>query len=250
MENIIPVLEFHGQEGIQAVSARALYAYLYPDGDPDNFSRWIKKFILENEYAVRGEDWVSFTSEGNPMGGRPSMDYHLRLNFGKKLALMATRSDRAEDVRDYFIAVETRARQASLVGQVTRKDLAKWLLESEEALEKAGALIAAQAPLVAYAEKVQGSPTSFGVDETAKELGAPVKAFREFVQRKYQFRRGRSILPLEEYGPNGRKWFEIKTRTYDHGGTEMTYHVSSVTGIGRMKLKEAWDRSQSAVAVT
>lgn len=114
------------------------------------------------------------------------------------------------------------------------------LLASRQAAQ-----LEAQAPLVAFAERVSGSPTSFGVDETAKTLGLPVKAFREFVQRKYQFRRGRSILPLEEYGPSGRKWFEVKTRTYDHAGVEMTYHVSSVTGLGRIKLRDAWERSQS-----
>lgn len=247
MESIIPIIDFHGQEGIQAVSARALYRFLTTEESAHNFGRWAETFITTNEWAIRGEDWVCVQLDAPANGGKSPLDYHLRLDFAKHAAMQA-KTQKGQEIRTYFIAIEKRARLAPALNDPAF--LRKTLIEYCALVETAQAQIAAQAPLVAYAEKVQGSATSFQVDETAKELGLPVKAFREFVQKKYQFRRGRSILPLEEYGPNGRKWFEIKTRTYDHGGMEMTYHVSCVTGLGRIKLRDAWERSMQLQGVS
>ena len=49
MENKIQI--FNSQElGVQAVSARVLYNEL-ADGDMSHYSRWVKKNIIDNEYA-------------------------------------------------------------------------------------------------------------------------------------------------------------------------------------------------------
>jgi anti-repressor protein len=134
----------------------------------------------------------------------------------------------------------------SIVDALSRRDLAMLILEAELEREKAHALLQAQAPLVAYAEKVQASPTSFTVDTTAKELGLPVVKFREFVQGRYLFRRGRDWLPYAEHQDRG--LFEVRTRTYEHNGVEITYHTTLVTGQGRIALKAAWERSQEKEA--
>ena len=73
-----------------------------------------------------------------------------------------------------------------VVDRLTRKDLAMLLLEAELEAETVRAALAAAAPLVAYAEKVQGSPSLVTVDECAKVLGLPVTAFRTFVREKYR----------------------------------------------------------------
>lgn len=239
MENLIPIIEFHGQEGIQAVSARALYVFLTSEENLHNFSRWAERLITSNEWAIRGQDWVSVTEDGNSQGGRPSTDYHLSLDFAKHIAMQA-RSGRGQQVRSYFIAIEKRAREIPF--EIPKTLSAALLLASQQAAQ-----LEAQAPMVAYAEKVQASPTSFTVDTTAKELGLPVVKFREWVQGKYLFRRGRDWLPYAEHQERG--LFEVRTRTYDHNGVEISYHTTLVTGQGRITLKAAWDRAQTPVEV-
>lgn len=253
MENLIPIIEFHGQTGIQAVSARALYGYLYPADEMAHFSRWAESYITTNEFAERGQDWVVFSNPGeNPLGGRPSVDYHLRLDFAKHLAMQA-RTEAGKRVRAYFIAVENQARLVSLQDQwglpKTFPEALRALADKTEALEQEKAKRAQEAPLVAYAEKVQGSPSLVTVDGAAKALGIPVVAFRKFVQGKYLFSRHGEWWPYEEYGENGRKWFQMTSGTWESkGGTHVGYHTCKVTGLGQIKLKDAWERAQTMVA--
>lgn len=172
MENLIPIIDFHGQEGIQAVSARVLYVSLTSEENLHNFSRWAEKNITGNEWAIRGEDWVCVQLDASAQGGRPGMDYQLRLDFAKKLGMMA-RSERGEEIRDYFIAVEARARQVSLVGQISRKDLAKWLLESEEAKERAVAALEAAKPAISFHKQVTASESWMSLKKAAAVLAIP-----------------------------------------------------------------------------
>ena len=239
MDSLIPLIPFHGQEGIQAVSARALYKAMF---DTDQFSRWAETNILSNPHGKRGEDWV-ISDLASETPGRPSQDYILRLDFAKKLAMMA-RSDRGEQVRQYFLKCEEIAQAPAPVRDwlaMTDEDRALAYFSERKTRKALEITQAAQAPLVAYAEKVQASPTSFTVDTTAKELGLPVVKFREFVQAKYLFRRGRDWLPYSEHQAAG--LFEVRTKTYDHNGVEITYHTTLVTGLGRIRLKAAWDRA-------
>lgn len=172
MEDLIPIIDFHGQEGIQAVSARALYESLFGEDIHRNFAKWAEKSITSNEYAVRGEDWVCVQLDASPNGGKIQHDYHLRIDFAKKLGMMA-RSDRGEEIRDYFIAVEARARQVSLVGQISRKDLAKWLLESEEAKERALAALEAAKPAISFHKQVTASEGWMSLKKAAAVLAIP-----------------------------------------------------------------------------
>lgn len=165
--NIIPIIDFHGQEGIQAVSARALYAYLYGEDAHNHFSRWAETFITTNEFAVRGEDWVNATTGVNPQGGRPAVDYHLRLDFAKHIALQS-RTEKGKEVRAYFIAVERRAREISSPFQIP-KTMAEALRLAATALE---ALEIAK-PKVDFYDAVVADDSWFTLQRAAGVLNIP-----------------------------------------------------------------------------
>lgn len=100
MNELIKIVETNGK---QAVSARELYKILgYNDSQ---FSRWSKKNILENPYAVENEDYVGFDTnvEGNNV-----VDFALTTNFAKKLCMLS-KTKVGEKIRDYFIEIEKRA---------------------------------------------------------------------------------------------------------------------------------------------
>ncbi|WP_192483561.1 MULTISPECIES: antA/AntB antirepressor family protein [Cysteiniphilum] len=84
----------------QAVSARELYELL--GFDFSNWSRWCKKNIVNNEYALVNEDYMGFVIKTS---GNETQDFALTIDFAKRLAMMA-KTDKGEQARKYFIECE------------------------------------------------------------------------------------------------------------------------------------------------
>lgn len=100
MNELIIIMDNGGK---QAVSARELYKILgYTDSQ---FSRWSKKNIIENPYAIENDDYAGFDTnvEGNIVS-----DYVLTTSFAKKLCMLS-KTKVGENIRDYFIEIEKRA---------------------------------------------------------------------------------------------------------------------------------------------
>lgn len=105
--NMNEIVKIREENGKQAVSARELYQALGYDNT--QFSRWAKKQIVANPYAVENEDWVGFdiNVEGNIV-----LDYALTIDFAKKCCMLS-KTVVGEKVRNYFIEVEKAAKQLS-----------------------------------------------------------------------------------------------------------------------------------------
>ncbi|HDK7165888.1 TPA: antA/AntB antirepressor family protein [Clostridium botulinum] len=86
-------------------TARKLYSFL--ELARGQFSRWAKTNILENSFAIEGEDYKGFdiVVEGNI-----TIDYKLSASFAKKLA-MGTHNFKGEAAKNYFIKVEEKLKQ-------------------------------------------------------------------------------------------------------------------------------------------
>ena len=94
------------------VSSKKLYEFL--ELAPAAYSRWCKRNIVESVVAIEDEDY--YTSESrmvdslqpsveNPIGGRPSTDYLLTIDFAKSLC-MITNTERGRQAREYFKKTE------------------------------------------------------------------------------------------------------------------------------------------------
>lgn len=106
----------------QPVSARALYEYL--GYNTTQWKRWYTKNIINNQFAIENEDYVGFDimSNGNEtmdfdtmsktsnIGGRPTMDFAITLDFAKKLSMQA-KTEKGEKARNYFIACEAKLKE-------------------------------------------------------------------------------------------------------------------------------------------
>lgn len=92
-------------------TARQLYGFL--GLRVDNFSRWVKKNILENEFAEENSDYWRFVIyDETPTGGKIEReDYRLTAHFAKKLS-MQSKTARGEQARQYFLKVETKLKEA------------------------------------------------------------------------------------------------------------------------------------------
>lgn len=91
-------------------TARKLYEFL--ELAPNNYSRWCKVNILDNEFAEEGNDFYSSQrkSEGR---GNFADDYKLTAKFAKKLSMTA-KNERGEEARNYFIGVEDKLKEVAI----------------------------------------------------------------------------------------------------------------------------------------
>ncbi len=103
MKEIIKIQETDGKK---AVSARELYENL--GFNKAHWAKWYKKNILNNQFAIENEDWQGFTLSVN---GNETKDFALSIDFAKKICMLA-RTDKGEEIRQYFIDVEKAAIKA------------------------------------------------------------------------------------------------------------------------------------------
>ena len=85
-------------EGI-AISVRELHKQL---GIKKDFTSWFK-YQCKKLKLVEEKDFTPL--RGKSAGGRPSIDYITSLDMGKHLC-MVSNSERAHEIREYFIEVE------------------------------------------------------------------------------------------------------------------------------------------------
>ena len=104
--NTLPAIQNH-DDLKQAVDAKELYKSLGLNNT--HWSRWASKNIESNPFAVEGLDFEGFVMMTS---GNTSRNYLLSIDFAKKLA-MQVRTEEGEQVRDYFLECEDRAKQAA-----------------------------------------------------------------------------------------------------------------------------------------
>lgn len=150
---------------VNAVDARELHAKL---GVQTDFRHWIKRRIEECRF-IEGVDFIAVK---NDLGGIiEKKDYFLALDPAKHVA-MVERNEAGFRIRQYFINFEKKAR-AFLVdpARMTRLDIAKMLVESEEGRLVLAAKVEADAPKVAGFDVFLNTEGTMTFTEVAKVLG-------------------------------------------------------------------------------
>lgn len=110
---LVPVYET--DKGEKVVYGTELHAVL---GVKSNFRDWIKNRLKDCD-AVENEDFESF-AKNLSKGGRPQIEYIIKLDTAKEMAMME-RNSKGKQVRRYFIQIEKKYKQAGLImGQETQ----------------------------------------------------------------------------------------------------------------------------------
>lgn len=109
------LINVRNENGELLVSARDLHKALEIKSD---YSTWFKRMV---EYGF--EENIDYTTVfhknvENPLGGRPRIDYALKIDMAKEIA-MIQRSDKGRQVRKYFIECEKQLQQQ--IPQLTRE---------------------------------------------------------------------------------------------------------------------------------
>lgn len=104
--NDIKIFKNEDLNATQAVSARELYKRLTDDINYKHFNEWVKRNILDNNFADKNVDYLTTPmAGGTPSGGRLSIDYVLTIDFAKELCMMS-KCENGKKIRKYFIQCE------------------------------------------------------------------------------------------------------------------------------------------------
>lgn len=151
------------QNGEQAVSARELHSFLEVG---TRFNDWIQR-MLDYGFTENTDYQVLLKNEYNPIGGRPETDFALSLDCAKEIS-MIQRTEKGKIARQYFISCEKKLKNQ--VQSLSRIDLARMVIESEEENQRLQLELKENAPLVTFAKALQISEHNILIGELAKIL--------------------------------------------------------------------------------
>lgn len=171
----LPVIQEHN-DFQQAVDAKELHRAL--GLHPAKWSEWSKHNIANNPFALEGTDYGVYNPELNTQGGRPTTNYLLSVNFAKKLA-MQVRTEKGEQVRDYFLECERKAKQTvvALPDFTNPADAAIAWAEQYKAKQAAQEQLAIAQPKAEALDIISHAKGSTGIRETSKIVGLGQNAF-------------------------------------------------------------------------
>lgn len=188
----------------QAVDAKQLYEAL--GLNTSQWARWSKQNIQDNPFALEGTDYGVYDMMSNTPNGRPSANYLLSIEFAKKLA-MQVRTEKGEQVRDYFLECERKALNvnhpvvASLPDFTNPADAAIAWAAQYKAAEEAQAQLAAAQPKIIALQTISNSEGATGIRDTAKAVGMKQNEFVAWclddtkpVSRRFMYRDDRGVL--------------------------------------------------------
>ena len=229
MNELIPLqLQTIDGNAVETVSAREMYDTL--GLDKSNWSRWTKKNILNNPFAVENNDYVGFVIMTN---GNETTDYALTIDFAKKLA-MQVKTVQGEMVRDYFLTCEEKLKEVSTQKPIplTYAEALRAYADEVEAHEHTQQQLAIAEPKVQYFDKLVERNLLTNFTTTAKEFGVKRKDLIDYLLDNgyiYRDQRG-NLLPYAVHVPH---LFEVKEYSKDaHSGVQ-----TLVTPKGRETLR-------------
>ncbi|MDO1476894.1 MULTISPECIES: phage regulatory protein/antirepressor Ant [Comamonas] len=131
--------------------------------------------------------------------------------------------------------------------QLTRMDILKLAMASEQARIEAEAQLALAGPKVEFVDRyVQPGTGSMGVREVCKVLGAKLNDFTDFLLKRglmYRTTPQGPLTPRAEHMHNGR--FEAKTGTAEHGETSHAFVHYKFTPKGVEWIAGLWGKHKA-----
>lgn len=232
MSQLIKVQE--NEQGEQRVSARELYKGL---GIKERFSLWFERY--EDMY-VSG---VDYEGVGLPTPYRKGsskvqiiQDYSLSVDMAKHIAMM-TKTDKGNQIRDYFIAVE---KEHKALMNDPRIQMAMGLQSAQLLLDHKDKIIAEMTPKALFADAVSASQSSILIGELAKLLkqnGVDVgqnRLFNYLRDNGYLVKRHGSDRNMPTQKSMELGLFEIKEHNHiNSNGVNVTTKTPKVTGKGQ-----------------
>jgi anti-repressor protein len=208
MKELIKIQTIDNQ---QLVDARELHEFLEVQS---KFADWIKNRIDKYRFT-ENQDYVTL-SKNLENGGR-TFEYGLTIDTAKELS-MVENNDKGREARRYFIQKEKEALNPHGLYSPSKKELAQWVIESEEKIERLtlandtkDKTIKALTPKAELMERVLDADEKIDIGQTAKILQLPFGRnilFRKLREKGVFFMNRNE--PKQEYIDRG--YFQLKEK--------------------------------------
>ncbi|ARK10107.1 phage antirepressor KilAC domain-containing protein [Fibrella sp. ES10-3-2-2] len=226
-------------QGESVVSARELHDFLQVKSDVHKwFSRRVEKYGF-----MEGQDFLRVTQKWDTLGGSQEVvDYALTLDCAKELA-MVQNNEKGRAARQYFIDCEKQLKkmtqpriESQPTTQLTRKELALLVIQSEEEKERLEQQLAIAQPKVDYVDQVLDTAECVVTTVIASELGhSAVKFNRLLKERGIQWKVNGVWVLTQKY--LGRGYAQMRTHVHvDTKGERHTTMLMVWTQRGRAML--------------
>ena len=251
MKDLIPVKQ--NKQGELLVSAKDLHKILKVE---KAFSTWIQ-LQLENVDAIENKDFFPLKEEST--GGRPSIDYALKIDISKEICMVVGVAPRTNEetkklskqVRKYFIECERKLKENKL--QLTKHDQAILnIINSKTDIEQAIAIknfekvvteplkdeIKVLQPKAHYTDIILQNKGLIKVTSIAKDYGMSAQEFNKLLcDFKIQYRLGNQWFLYKKYQNKG--YTHSETVNYKHkDGRDDVNITTKWTQKGRLFLYE------------
>jgi anti-repressor protein len=175
---------FKQKDGSVAVDGRDLHNFLEVK---ERYNDWFKD--MQKYGFTENVDFISFTGKRvKPQGGRPQINHALSLDMARELS-MIQRTDRGKQARQYFIAMEKRAKAQQQLP--IPKDYPSALRALADSMEENQKL----RPDAAYTQKMLANPGLETTSMIAKNYGMSTAKFNQLLHKMgIQYRQGKTWL--------------------------------------------------------
>lgn len=207
--NELPKIQTQNDQ--QLVDARELHEFLEIQS---KFADWVRNRI-EKYGFIDNQDFMTL-SKNLENGGR-TFEYALTLDMAKELC-MVENNDKGREARRYFIQMEKKALNPYGLTSPTRKQLAEWVIENEEKIEKLSAenankdkTIKSLAPKAELMDLVLDTDNKIDIGQASKILQLPFGRnilFQKLRQKGIFFMNRNE--PKQEYIDRG--YFQLKEK--------------------------------------
>jgi anti-repressor protein len=234
MEELIKISKGHNGKG--AVNARELHLFLE---SRQNFSNWIKDRIEKYDF-IEGVEYVRILLDfrGNKIIDTDvqqvhKIEYAITLDMAKELS-MVEGNDKGKQARKYFIKREKEAIELSKPKELSRKELALMVIESENARELAELKIKELEPKVEVYEHIANAENILDLNKASKSLGIGRNTLMKLLREDKVLRKDNT--PYQQY--IDQNYFEVKIKSISFGKTDSNYTQTFVTSKGLIWLSK------------
>ena len=197
------------ESGIKTVNARDLHSFLEVG---KVFAAWINDRIEQYGFQ-EGIDYTVVSDTGkNPLGGRPSKEYHITIDMAKELS-MVERNAKGKQARQYFIECERVATSNAI--PKTLSSALRLAADQAEIIERQSLALAVAAPKIQFVDAYVEATGLKGFREVAKLLKIKEPSFREFLSsNKIMYRLGGEWVAYQNHIDAGR--FAVRAGVSQH----------------------------------
>lgn len=229
-KELIKITENNGNV---VVSARDLYIGL--GYNQSQYSRWVKQYVINNEFFEEGEDWSLLDNRVESLGrGNFSQDYSISLKAAKKLSMLA-KTEVGNKIRDYFIECEKKSQEnkqllpdftdpAAAAIAWAEQYRAKIQLEREN--HKNETLLIEARPKVEFYDAVTDSKDVIDMAQVAKVLNMGVGRNRLFAILRDNNILTQRNAPMQQYVDNG--WLRCVESHYTKPNGDTCINIKTV----------------------